>query len=144
MDAHAIGPERGTKDVTTPPEAAATEGVRGPPPQESAPKEARATGEQPREKRVEVRYEGENWVVDHDGREEVPREHTAREKAVARARSLAHERKALLVIYDEDGTIEEQQDYGTMGVRPSPEADVTGEKGTEATAQAEQRTMHRG
>lgn len=95
------------------------------------------------ERRIEVHCVDDSWTVAEDGGSD-ERFFVSREKAVATARSRASERRALLVLYDEDGRIEEEQDYGTMGVRVSPESGVTGPGGTEATHQAEQRSMHRG
>lgn len=151
MSGENTGPERGTEQTSppeaaesdNPPEAAANQDVRGPPPQESRLPESRQDVERGDERRIEVRCVGDAWSVAEDG-DQGERSFGSREKAVATARSRASERRALLVLYDEDGRIEEEQDYGTMGIPASPESDVTGPGGTEATHQAEQRSMHRG
>jgi hypothetical protein len=91
---------------------------------------------------IEVVPQHERWRIRGAG--EADDVFKDRSRAVAVARAIAREAEALLTIFDEEGMVEEQQDYGAMGIRPSPEADVTGEAGIEATSRAEERSMHRG
>lgn len=132
-----IGPERGTENIADAPEAAASEGVRMPDDKEANRMAAFEEGPS-----IEVVPQSDRWRIRGAGEADGIFRH--RSRAVAEARTLARELEGLLVIFDEEGEIEEQQDYGAMGVRPSPEADLTGERGVEATSRAEERSMHRG
>lgn len=80
--------------------------------QDQAREWARNHGEGGHHDRVHVEPHDRGWAVRSEDAQRAAKVYDRKPDAIARARSIAQQRKGRLVVHKSDGTIQEKQDYG--------------------------------
>ena len=76
---------------------------------------ARNHGEDGHHERVHVEPHDRGWAVRSEDAQRPTKVYDRKEDAVKRARSMAQKRRAMMAVHRLDGTIQDEQDYSSMG-----------------------------
>lgn len=85
--------------------------------QDQAREWARIHGKDGGAQRVRVEPHDRGWAVRSEDAKRPTKVYDRKEDAVKRARSMAQKRRAMMVVHKPDGTIQDEQDYGSMDRR---------------------------